>query len=176
MVPMAIGMAAAIRVGFNTGAGDLPGARRSGTIAIGMALVFAVLAVALILGGRGPIATLYTNELPVMALAMELMLFVALFQVVDASQVAAIGALRGFKDTRVPMMVALLAYWAVGLPVGVVLGFNLTDFSPLVSSLEGVRGFWVGLCAGLAVAAVILVSRFAWVSRRPEIIERMSHR
>jgi len=180
MVPMAIGMAAAIRVGFNIGAGDLPGARRSGAIAIGMALVFAVLAMTLILGGRGPIAGLYTKELPVMTLAMELMLFVALFQIVDASQVAAIGALRGFKDTRVPMMVALLAYWAVGLPVGVVLGFNLTGFSPDFASpgwsLEGVRGFWVGLCAGLAVAAVILVSRFAWVSRRPEIVERMSQR
>jgi MATE family multidrug resistance protein len=176
MVPMAIGMAAAIRVGFTVGAGDLPGARRSGGIAIGVALAFAVLAVTLILSSRGPIAGLYTKELPVMALAMQLLLFVALFQIVDASQVVAIGVLRGFKDTRVPMMVALLAYWAVGLPVGVVLGFNLTGLGAGLSSLEGVRGFWVGLCAGLAVAAAILVSRFAWVSRRPDVVERMSHR
>jgi MATE family multidrug resistance protein len=172
MIPMAIGMAASIRVGYNVGAGDLPGARRSGQVAIGVSLVFAVLAAALILPAREVIAGLYTTQMPVLLLAAELMIFVALYQFVDDTQVAAIGSLRGYKDTRVPMIVALLAYWAVGLPVGVLFGFDLVG----VPELEGVRGFWVGLCAGLAVASVFLILRFAWLSRRPDVIVRMASR
>ena len=170
MIPMAIGMAASIRVGFNVGASNLSGARRSGGVAIGVSLAFAVLAAALILPARDLIAGLYTTQMPVLLLAAELMIFVALYQFVDDTQVAAIGSLRGYKDTRVPMLVALLAYWAVGLPVGVVFGFNLLG----VPQLEGVRGFWVGLCAGLAVAAVFLIARFVRLSRRPDLIARMA--
>ncbi|MEZ5559481.1 MAG: MATE family efflux transporter [Pseudomonadales bacterium] len=172
MAPMALGMAAAIRVGFNVGSGNLAAARRSGWVALASALAFAVVAGLLILFGREFLAALYSRELAVLALAGELIVFVALFQLVDDTQVVAMGALRGFKDTRVPMLVALFAYWVVGLPVGVVLGFDLVG----VPVLAGVRGFWVGLSVGLAVAALILVGRFAWLSRRDELIHRLAER
>ena len=55
---------------------------------------------------------------------MDLLLFVAVFQLFDDSQVTALGALRGFKDTRATMWIAMASYWGVGLPVGVVLGFG----------------------------------------------------
>jgi MATE family multidrug resistance protein len=162
MVPMALGMAVAIRVGFNVGAGDLPGARRSGWVAIGVALAFALVGAVLLFTARGFIAGLYSNDVAVIAVAMELMVFVAVYQFVDNTQVTALGALRGFKDTRTPMIIALVAYWTVGMPVGVALGFGWVE----LPGFMGVRGFWVGLSAGLSVAAVVLVSRFTWLSRR----------
>jgi multidrug resistance protein, MATE family len=172
MMPMALGLAVAVRVGFNVGSGDLAAARRSGWVAIGLSLVIALLAAAALLAFRGSIAGLYTSDPSVLAVAMELMIFVAIYQLVDDAQVTAIGALRGFKDTRTPLLIALVAYWTVGFPVGMVLGFGWID----LPGFFGVRGFWVGLSAGLCVAAVVLVSRFAWLSRRDAVVLRLATR
>lgn len=171
MVPLALGMAVSIRVGFNVGAGDLRAARRSGWVAIAVALVFAVIAAIAVFVAREYIAGLYSNEVAVVALAMDLLLFVVLFQLFDDTQVTAVGALRGFKDTRTPLAIALVSYWCVGLPVGVAFGFGW-----LGPEFEGVRGFWVGLSAGLAVAAVVLVSRFRWLSLQQSRILELSGR
>lgn len=172
MVPLALGMAVAIRVGFNVGAGNLPGARRSGWVAIGVSLAFALVVGVLLFTFRGFIANLYSNDLTVITLAMELMVFVAVYQLVDDTQVTAMGALRGFKDTRTPLFIALVAYWAVGFPVGMALGFGWIE----VSGFSGVRGFWVGLSVGLLVAASVLVARFAWLSRRETLVLRLATR
>jgi MATE family multidrug resistance protein len=172
MIPMAIGIAVSIRVGFNVGARDLEAARRSGRIAIGVALCVAVVVAVVLLAFREQIAGLYTTDAAVLVLAADLMLFVALWQLVDDTQVTAIGTLRGFKDTRVPMLIALLAYWAVGLPIGMALGFGWVE----VPALQGLRGFWVGFCAALLVAAVVLLGRFAWLSRRDDRILAFAQR
>ena len=172
MVPMALGMAVAIRVGFNIGSSDLPAARRSGWVAIGVALAIAAVAAVVLFTFRGFITALYTTDLSVIAVAMELMVFVAVYQFVDNTQVTALGALRGFKDTRTPLVIALVAYWTVGLPVGMALGFGWIE----LPGFMGVRGFWVGLSAGLCVAAVVLVSRFAWLSQREAHVLRLATR
>jgi MATE family multidrug resistance protein len=75
-----------------------------------------------------------------------------LFQLVDGAQVVAAHALRGLSDTKVPMLMAIFGYWFVGLPVAWLLGYVL--------DLRGV-GIWLGLAAGLAFVAVLLVGRFA---------------
>ena len=74
----------------------------------------------------------------------------------DGLQVSAAGALRGFKDTRVPMLISLVSYWGVGLSSGALLAF--------VFGLGG-QGLWVGLVLGLAAAAVLLVGRFGRLNR-----------
>ncbi|MCH7891457.1 MAG: hypothetical protein IH921_08140, partial [Gemmatimonadetes bacterium] len=101
-------------------------------------------------GARDFIAGLYSTELPVLILAVDLLLFVVIYQFFDDAQVTAMGALRGFKDTRTPLWVAIVAYWFIGLPVGVAVG---TGWLP-VDGFVGVRGFWVGLVVGLSVASV----------------------
>jgi MATE family multidrug resistance protein len=166
MIPMAVGIAASIRVGFNVGAADLHRARHSGRLAIGVGVVFALIAATILLFTRNSIAELYTTDAAVIALAADLLIFVALWQLVDDTQVTAIGTLRGFKDTRVPMLIALCAYWVLGLPVGVVLGFGLVD----VPLFAGLRGFWVGFCVALLFAAVVLLARFGWLARRDDRI------
>ncbi len=84
-------------------------------------------------------------------MATSLLSIAAVFQVFDGIQVAAAGALRGLKDTRAPMIVALIAYWVVGLSCAYLLGFRL--------DMEGV-GLWWGLVLGLTTAAILLWWRF----------------
>ncbi len=88
----------------------------------------------------------------------------ALFQVFDATQVVAAGALRGLKDTRWPMAIALFGYWAVGLTSGALLTFGLG---------LGPAGLWFGLAIGLAAVSLMLGWRFhqrsAAVVRRPAL-------
>jgi MATE family multidrug resistance protein len=86
----------------------------------------------------------------VQALAANLLLFAAFWQLFDATQVCAIGALRGYKVTLMPMVLMLTAFWAIGVPSGTWLAYRgLTAGEPMK-----VYGFWVGLVIGLVVVSV----------------------
>lgn len=171
MVPLALGMAASIRVGYNVGAGDLDGARRSGWVAIGASFGFALVAAFILVVANDAIAGLYTRESAVLVTAAELLLLVAIYQPVDDVQATAIGALRGYKDTRTPFFVAVCAYWLVGFPISWSLGFGYFEAIDL-----GVYGYWVGLIVGLGVAAIALVGRFAYLSRNQEHVALLAQR
>ena len=95
-------------------------------------------------------------------LAAGLLLLGALFQVFDGPQATVMGTLRGYKDTRAPMIVALVAYWLIGLPVGATLCFGFLGIPGI-----GVHGMWWGLVAGLAVVACALFARLARISNDP---------
>ena len=160
MVPLGIGMAGGIRVGQAAGAGDPDGAARAGWTAAGLGAVFMTVSALVFWLRPGWVIRLYAGPAPepeVAALAAALLGIAAVFQLFDGVQAAVAGALRGLKDTRVPMAVAAVAYWGVGLTVGGALG---------LSAGAGARGLWWGLTLGLAVAAVGLSARFAVRTRR----------
>jgi len=140
-----------VRVGNAVGRGDRAGVRRAGFVGIGMALGFEAVSSTLLLTVPGPIIALYTSDPAVMAGAVTLLFYAALFQFSDGTQVAAAGALRGIKDTRVPMLITALAYWGVGMPGGWLLAFPFG---------LGPRGMWIGMILGLTVAALLLTYRF----------------
>jgi len=171
MIPLALGMAASIRVGFNVGADNLQAARRSGWVAIVTSLVFALVAALILVLFNDAIAGIYTQEPGVMLVAAQLMLMVAIYQPVDAVQGTAIGALRGFKDTRYPFLVAVCAYWLVGFPVAWVLGFGYFEAVD-----HGVYGYWIGLILGLTVASIVLTYRFARLSNHHDHINLLAMR
>lgn len=157
MVPLGISMGITVRVGNAVGRRDPEAARFSAFVGSGMALACqAVTAVVMVTLPRR-IARVYSADAEVVAVAASLLVLAALFQVSDGVQVSAAGALRGLKDTRVPMGIVVVAYWLVGLPLGWALTFR-TGF--------GARGMWIGMIAGLTVAAVLLAARFLRVSRR----------
>ena len=169
MVPYALGMAASIRVGENVGAGDLAGAQVSGWVALGTSLVFALVAALILVFGRDLIASWYSTEAAVVALAAQLMIFVAIYQPFDDLQATAMGVLRGFKDTRRPFLIAVMSYWLIAFPVSWTLGFGYFE------SLDyGVYGYWVGLIVGLAIAAAALLGRFYYLIRRPERVKALA--
>jgi MATE family multidrug resistance protein len=138
-------------VGNAVGRGDATAVRYAGFCGIGLALCVEVVSSSLMLGVPGVLARLYTHDAAVVALAVQLMRLAGLFQFSDGIQVASNGALRGLKDTRVPMLITLFAYWGVGMPVGGWLAFRQG---------LGARGMWMGLVAGLSMAAVLLFTRF----------------
>lgn len=152
MIPFGLAEATTVRVGHALGAGaGREGVRRA--MRAGMALVLATQAFsALVLVlAHDAIAATYTADAAVAALAASLLLFAAAFQFPDGVQVLSAGALRGLRDTRVPMLLAGFAYWGVGMATGAWLGLGMG---------MGPRGMWIGLIAGLVVAAVLMAARF----------------
>jgi MATE family multidrug resistance protein len=85
----------------------------------------------------------------VYGIAVELLALAAVFQLFDGMQATAAGALRGLKDTLFPMVIGIISYWAIGLTVGYMLSLK-----------HEAAGLWIGLCAGLAVAAILLGARW----------------
>lgn len=157
MVPLGIAMATTVRVGHAVGAGDSSAVRWAA--GAGYTLVLAtqsVAALTMLLCSRW-LADLYTTDPAVATLAATLVLYAAAFQFPDGIQALSAGALRGLKDTRVPMAITLLAYWGLGMPLaaGLALGVG-----------QGAQGMWAGLILGLTAAACLLTWRFVRLARR----------
>jgi MATE family multidrug resistance protein len=158
MVPLGIAMATTIRVGHAVGRGDAEAVRGAGLAGLTLTLITQGISALLMLTVPQHIAALYTGDAVVITLAAQLLVLAGLFQFSDGLQVAAAGALRGLKDTRVPMLITTFAYWGVGMPVGWWLAFPVG---------YGARGMWMGLIAGLSMAAVLLTLRFWRLARSP---------
>lgn len=150
MAALGLAEATTVRVGYAIGA-RRPEALRRAALA-GYVIVLGTQCVAALAIGLGnyAIASIYTRDLAVVALAANLLLFAAAFQLSDGIQVVSGAVLRGLKDTRVPMLLTALAYWGVGMTLGIGLGFGLG---------WGPQGMWCGLIAGLTVAAALLTRR-----------------
>jgi multidrug resistance protein, MATE family len=152
-----VGMAGTVRVGWAIGARDTPAARRSGLTAFaGGAGIMTVAALCFWLAPRA-LARMLTDQPEVIAAAVPLLAVCAVFQLSDGIQGVGSGVLRGAGDTRFTFLANLLGHYAVGLPVAILLGFELG---------QGVIGLWWGLCAGLTAVAIALAVRFLRLSSR----------
>ncbi|MGH8041398.1 MAG: MATE family efflux transporter [Rudaea sp.] len=156
MVPLGLAMATTVRVGRAAGRGDGDGVRWAGFIGIGASLVTQCVSCMAMALFPHAIAALYTGDTAVAAFAAHLLLFAAAFQFSDGIQVTANGALRGLKDTTVPMAITTLAYWGIGMPAGYWICFHVHLGAP---------GMWIGMIAGLSVAAALLFLRFVRLAR-----------
>jgi MATE family multidrug resistance protein len=162
MVPLAIGQAANVRVGFWSGAGQPLAARHAGFVALALGVGFMSLSGLVLILAPHWIVGLYLQlddpaNAATVALASSLLGVAAIFQIVDGMQTVGSGCLRGLKDTRVPMLAAAFGYWGIGFPTGYTLAFHFG---------LGARGLWWGLAAGLATVAVLMALRFHRLSLR----------
>lgn len=156
MLHLGLSQAATVRAGHAMGRHDEPALRLCGIVATGMSITFAVLTVILFVSMPGTLISMFISPAEperqtVLAVGVSLLALAALFNLMDGAQVIALGLLRGVQDTAVPMVHAAISYWVVGIPVSFGLGFTLG---------LGAVGVWLGLVAGLAVAAVLLMWRF----------------
>ncbi|WP_151704634.1 MATE family efflux transporter [Nitrincola alkalilacustris] len=163
MLPLSIAISLTIRVGQLSGAGQAAAARYAAFTGIQITLLFALISTTLTLLFARGIARLYTPDIEILDLAASLLVIAALFQLSDAIQVSAAGALRGYKDTSIPLILVFISFWVIGLPVGYLL--SLTDI--LVPAM-GPAGFWYGLVIGLSAGAVLLMTRLHLVSRHDQ--------
>lgn len=156
MVHIGFSQAATVRAGRALGRRDEVSLRRGGITAIGMSALFAVLTSVVFLAIPETLVSLFLDpnepeRATLLRIGASLIMVAALFQLVDGLQVLALGLLRGVQDTTVPMVMATVSYWVIGLPVSYLLAFTLGF---------GAIGLWLGLVIGLAVAAVLLLWRF----------------
>jgi MATE family multidrug resistance protein len=158
MVPLGVALGVTVRVGRAVGQGDPAAIRRAGLAGFAVMLACQCVSCALMFFASSAIARLFTQVPAVINLASTLLMLTAVFQFADGTQTVAMAALRGLQDTRVPMLLAMLAYWLLGVPVGAWLAFRCG---------LGVPGIWMGLMAGLTVAAVLLTARFLRATAPP---------
>ena len=156
MIPLGLSQAATVRVGVAHGLGDLFGLKRAAIVVLVVSSCISVLGSILFATVPAWLGSWYIDvtsaDAPkVLAYAAPLIVVAGLFQLVDGLQAVASGLLRGLKDARVPMIMALIAYWPIGFFLAWLLAFPL--------GFGGI-GIWFGFLLGLASAAVMLCARF----------------
>jgi len=157
MIPIGLSSAVSIRVGNAIGRKDMEAARYAGLIGILIILGFQTVSFTGMLVFPELIVSIYTDDLVVAPLAVSLLFYAAIFQYPDGLQMVAAGTLRGYKDTRMPMLYMIISFWIVGMT----LGYNLTFGQGM-----GPAGMWIGMIAGLTVAAGLMLLRFNHTSKK----------
>ncbi|MCZ7106896.1 multidrug efflux MATE transporter MdtK [Salmonella enterica] len=165
VLPMSLAAAVTIRVGYRLGQGSTLDAQTAARTGLGVGICMAVVTAIFTVTLRKHIALLYNDNPEVVALAAQLMLLAAVYQISDSIQVIGSGILRGYKDTRSIFFITFTAYWVLGLPSGYILA--LTD---LVVDRMGPAGFWMGFIIGLTSAAVLMMLRMRYLQRQPSAI------
>lgn len=163
MVPLSIGFAVTIRVGFLLGEKQPSYAQSAvnGGMLLGLLLAGVNASISIYLGHS--IANLYSEEAIVVAMATDLLVLAAIFQFSDAAQVIAGCALRGYKDTKAMFYITLATYWGVGLTSGFVLALTNMIFPTM-----GAAGFWIGFIIGLTSAAIALGFRLVLIQKQQD--------
>ena len=157
MIPLALSAAITVRVGHELGAGNAVAARFAGNVGILFCGLFMSFTAMMMLMFREHVVQLYTRDAEVQAIAISLLLVAAIFQVADGVQIGAAGALRGYKDTRVPMVINLFAFWVLGFPAAYVAA-KVLDLEP--------RFIWAAFVVALSASAVLLTIRYRIISTR----------
>jgi len=156
MIPLGISQAITARVGFFSGKKDRYSLRLAGYTGIGTAAALSAFSASAMIFIPALLVSFYTSDLEVISIAIGLLFYAAVFQFSDSLQVASAGALRGVKDTKMPMIITAISYWLVGFPVG----YYLAEYMDYQAN-----GYWIGLIAGLSSAAGLLLYRWKKLSR-----------
>jgi len=157
MMASGFSAAATIKTGNNFGKRDFTGLRLSANSSYHIVLVFMLITALFFSIFRFYLPWIYTTDTAVIAVASQLLLLAAVFQLFDGAQVVGLGILRGMGDVNIPTVITFLAYWIIGLPVAYLLGI-LNDY--------GATGIWIGLTLGLLVSATLLYIRYTSVVKR----------
>lgn len=157
MVSVGISQAASIRVSNALGRKDWPHIRLIGKTGILIGIVYGLFCAIAFIIFRHQIPYLFTKDSQVVLITVTLLTFVGFFQLSDSIQAVSSGLLRGIKDVRIPTIFIAIAYWLVGLPIGLLLAFPCD---------MGAIGIWIGFIVGLSLSAILLSNRFRVMSKR----------
>ena len=158
MIPLALSAATTIQVGQMLGAGQLRNARVSGLLGVIFCAAFMTFSAAFLLVFRDFVVGLYTSDVAVTGIAISLLLVAGIFQIADGIQIGAAGALRGYKDTAVPMVINIFAFWVLAFPLA---------YLAAITYQAPPNYVWAAFIVGLGFAALLLTWRFNKLSRAP---------
>ena len=161
MVHLGLSQAGTVRAGQAFARGDWAAVKRTAAVTMGLSTLAALIAIFFFLATPQMLISAFLDVEDLLApdilrIGTLLLIVAAMFQFVDAAQVVALSLLRGLQDTKIPMLIAAVSYWLIGLPISYVLGFAM-DYKE--------TGIWLGLVFGLGVAAVLLWVRFSVLTR-----------
>ncbi|HLS20685.1 MAG TPA: MATE family efflux transporter [Bacillota bacterium] len=156
MVPLSVGMTLTIAIGYEVGARRFYDARSYGYLGISSGIFIAVFSGIILFIFNDFVASLYSNNPDVIRLIKQFIYYAIIFQIADAFGAPIQGALRGYKDVNITLVIALISYWGIGLPTGYVLA-NYTALEPF--------GYWIGLIVGLGTGAIALFTRLMYVQK-----------
>ena len=150
---LSLGLSVAVtaRVGYHIGKKDLIQARQTGFMGIVFGMAISIVTATSMILFHESFIRVFTSDAIVIGVASQLIFLAALFQISDGIQVNASGALRGMKDTKVPMYICIIAYWVIGFPTG----YLLAEYANW-----GVEGYWVAIICGLTISAALMTYRF----------------
>jgi MATE family multidrug resistance protein len=157
MITTGLSSAGTIMTGYHFGAKNQSGIRIAAITVVLLTFTFELTFAGLFIFFNEPLATLYTNNITLLAVAPGLILLAAFFQLSDGLQSVASGLLRGIQDVKIPSAMAFVSYWLIMIPACYLLAFTVG---------YGVKGIWIGFIIGLSFAAIILLLRFRWVLQR----------
>lgn len=162
MIAAGVSFAGAISVGGALGVGNRQRVVRAGFASILLVSILMIIASVILQVFGQDIISLYKNNSPaVMQIATGLLFIFIFYLLADGIQAVGVGILRGLSDVNVPTIMTLFAYWMVGIPASYILGRH-TDL--------GVKGVWIGLTLGLVTSAVLLTSRFFYLTRKDKLM------
>lgn len=165
MIPLSISMTLTILVGFEVGAGRYTDAKQYTNMGMLISLLFSGTLASILIFYKAEISALYTHNLAVDQLIQVFLVYAIFLQLADAVNAPMQGALRGYKDVKVTLMLAIISFWVVGLP----LGYGFANFFA-----AGPYGYWIGLIAGIVVGAVLLFVRLWYIRRKYFHLEEKS--
>jgi MATE family multidrug resistance protein len=157
MIPLSISMGLTICVGFEIGGKRTLDAKQYSYLGIGLAIGLSVITGIILLLFNDVIATIYSTDQKVLVLAQQFLIYAVFFQLSDAVGAPIQGALRGYKDVNITLILSLISFWIIGLPSGYLLA-KFTYFQAF--------GYWIGLSAGLTAGALLLFLRLFYIQRR----------
>ena len=157
MVPLALSGATTVLVGQLLGAGKMRQARLTGWVGVLLCAGFMTISAAFLLIFRDSVVAIYTDDPAVTGIAVSLLLMAAIFQIADGVQIGSAAALRGYKDTSVPMAVNLFAFWVLAFPLA---------YLAAITYQAPPNYIWAGFVVGLGVAAILLTWRYHRLSTR----------
>lgn len=148
MIPQSIGSAATVLIGFSIGKRHFARARYISGVALMLGILLSIFTIITMIVLRNELASIYTNDIDVIAIAVNIIIFAAVYQLFDFSQCIASYALRGYKITRIPMVIHAISFWLLGLIPGYFCAYTLN---------MGIYGFWTTLVFSLIIASIALV-------------------
>lgn len=157
MIPLSVGMALTIAVGYEVGAKRFSEARVYGYIGISGGLFIAIFCGLILYIFNDTVASMYNSNPEVIALTKQFIYYAIFYQLADAFGAPVQGILRGYKDVNITLVIALLSYWVVGLPSGWILA-NYTTLEPF--------GYWIGIIVGLSCGAIALLVRLFYLQKK----------